>query len=314
MKTVVVIPSKNEEKRIKKTIEEIRRIFERESMDPPLVLLTDDSRDATRLIARSLGAEVINGGGKGLGYAMYLGLKAALEHKPDVIVTYDADGQCDPNEIPLFVREIVEDRADLVLASRFCRPGLVHYRYPFVNRFGTILLSGILSAFTGLKHTDSHGGIRAMRPEVAEELEMLGLHTYVQETIIDAHEKGYRIVELPSAWLKREHGGSRVVSSIPIYVFYTLPVLILRSKQHIKWLYGAGLFLTLAAFAYFGATLWEGWFCGEPLINRVPSLIFAGLFVTIGVQFFFFGFMLQMLKAIKYRVDKAVHHSERRQG
>ncbi len=75
-----------------------------------------------------------------------------------------------------------------------------------------------------------------MRPAVVAELEMVGTHTYVQETIIDAFEKGFRIIEIPSVWKKRENGKSRVLRSIPLYVFYTLPVLILRSGQHIKLL------------------------------------------------------------------------------
>ena len=61
----------------------------------------------------------------------------------------------------------------------------------------------ILSMFTNQKITDSHGGMRAMNTSVVEQLEMLGTHTYVQETIIDAYEKGFRILEIPSVWKKR---------------------------------------------------------------------------------------------------------------
>lgn len=317
MRAVLVIPSKNEAARIGRTIEELYEIFAKKNLPKPTVLLVDDSKDDTRSIAKRLGAVVINGGGKGLGAAMYKGLKAALEYDPEVIIAYDADGQSDPNEIPLFIDPIREDKADMVLASRFLRPGLVHYRYPLVNRFGTVVLSGILRAFTGLPHTDSHGGIRSMRPEVAAELEMLGTHTYVQEAIIDAHEKGFRIIEVPSAWLKREHGKSRVVASIPTYIFYTLPILILRSKQHIKWLYNVGILSVLAALAGFGIIMAQSGFSVVPLINRMPALLMVALLVITGVQLFFFGFILQLLKDIKYRVDRAVHHAagaERKSG
>lgn len=329
MKIVVVIPTKNEGARIGRTIEEIREIFDRldggsvvgardgagatarKKWDAPVILITDDSKDDTRAIARKMGAEVVSGGGKGLGFAMYQGLKSSLEYAPDYIVAYDADGQCDPNEIPLFVDELVAGRADMVLASRFIRPGLVHYRYPLLNRFGTVVLSAILRYFTGLPHTDSHGGIRAMVPEVVQELEMLGTHTYVQEAIIDAHEKGFRIVEIPSVWLKREHGSSRVVASIPTYIFYTLPILILRARQHIKWMYTTGILLVAAAFLYFGFVFAEGGFSIVPLINRVPALLLVTVFIVTGFQLFFFGFILQLLKNIKYSVDRAAYHAER---
>lgn len=309
MRAVLVIPSKNEAARIERTITELYEVFEKQSLPRPVILLTDDSRDETRSIAKQLGAVVINGGGKGLGAAMYKGLKAALDYDPEVIIAYDADGQSDPDEIPLFIDPIREDRADMVLASRFLKPGLLQYHYPLLNRFGTVVLAAILRAFTGLPHTDSHGGIRSMRPEVVAELEMLGTHTYVQEAIIDAHEKGFRIIEVPSAWLKREHGKSRVVASIPTYIFYTLPILILRSKQHIKWLYNIGILSVLAAIALFGLVIGQSGFSIVPLINRVPALLMVALLVITGVQLFFFGFMLQLLKDIKYRVDYAVYHA-----
>ena len=78
-----------------------------------------------------------------------------------------------------------------MVASRFLEKGSIKYRYRFINNFGTQVLAGMLRRLTGLPLTDSHGGIRAMRREVAQELEMLGSHTYVQETIIDAVEKDF---------------------------------------------------------------------------------------------------------------------------
>ena len=59
------------------------------------------------------------------GSAMYRGLKEALYLSPSVILSIDGDGQTDARtEIPLFVRPILEGRADLVLGSRFAKEGL----------------------------------------------------------------------------------------------------------------------------------------------------------------------------------------------
>ena len=87
-----------------------------------------------------------------------------------------------------------------------------------------------------------------MKPEVIENLDIIGNHTYVQETIIDSYENGFKIIEIPSAWKVRKVGQSRVVLSIPKYIFYTLPILLLRSGGHIKFLYPAGIFLIFLAF------------------------------------------------------------------
>jgi len=305
---VVVVPTRNEEKSVLGVIEEIRGAFDGLRYDRVEIVITDDSHDDTRKLAKSVGAHVVNGGGEGLGTAMFRGLKEAVRFNPDVIVAIDGDGQTDAKvEIPRFLAEIENDRAELVLGSRFKHEGLVKYQYRSINRFGTRVLVFLLNRKTGLKLTDSHGGIRAMTTAVVEELQMLGSHTYVQETIIDAAEKGFRIVELPSAWRVRQHGKSRVVGSIPKYVFYTLPVILLRSGYHIRILYSVGIWLVLFAFAYFFLVSWQEGFTWPRMAARTPAFILIALLVISGIQLFFFGFILQLINQIKRSVDSIAY-------
>ncbi len=304
---VVVIPAKNEQDSIVEVIGEVRAAFKGQRYDHVEIIITDDSNDATRARAREAGAHVINGGGEGLGTAMYRGLKGALSYSPDVILSIDGDGQTDAKkEIPLFLKPIESGDADLVLGSRFKEAGLVHYKYRTIKRFGTRILTWILRRLTGLQLTDSHGGIRAMVPDVVRELQMIGTHTYVQETIIDATEKGFRVVELPSAWRVREHGDSRVVRSIPKYVFYTLPILLLRSGHHIRTLYNLGIGLIGFGVLYFLIVFVQEGYTFR-LAHRTPALILVGLLVSTGIQFFFFGFILQLINQIKRSVDLVVY-------
>lgn len=300
----VVLPTKNEESSIKEIINDIFKVFENNELSSPTIIIADDSKDKTRKLAKEAGAHVINGGGKGLGFAMYQGLKFTLSFKPDYIISCDADGQIDLNEIPKFLQPLENDEADIIIGSRFSEPGLVLYKYRWINRLGVRILARILTSFTGMKITDSHGGLRAMKAVVASELEMLGTHTYVQETLIDASDKGFRIKEIPSIWKKRKVGGSKVVSSIPTYIFYTLPILIIRSKQHIKWFYTTGIFLIFLGFAYFLFVSAQESFHFKAMFNRLPSFILIALFIITGIQLFFFGFIIQIIKDIKYRIDR----------
>lgn len=303
-KACVVIPTKNEAATIASVIAEVRKGFLGTRYDDIVVLVVDDSTDATRQVALDNGAVVVRGDGDGLGAAMFKGLKSAVGFDPDVIVAVDGDGQADAAaEIPRFLAPIDNGSADMVLGSRFLESNLVDYHYRWVNRFGTRVLSGFLRSQTGLDLTDSHGGIRAMVPEVAADLEMLGTHTYVQETIIDAVEKGYRVTEIASVWRVRQHGKSRVVGSIPRYVFYTLPILILRSGQHIRWLYTAGIVcMLLAVLTFLGLVVDEG--IGPGLFRRITGFIFIAVMALSGMQMFFFGFVLQLLKQIKKNQDR----------
>jgi glycosyltransferase involved in cell wall biosynthesis len=302
-RAAVVIPTRNEEQSIARVIAEVRSGFVGTRYNEVDIVLADDSSDRTRRLARDLGAVVVPGGGEGLGVAMYRGLKAAAQLAPDVIVAVDGDGQADAaTEIRRFLAPIERDEADFVIGSRFLDRGLVKYPYRWINRFGTRVLSAFLRAQTGLPLTDSHGGIRAMRPEVAADLDLLGTQTYVQESILDAVEKGYRVTEIASVWRKREHGSSRVVGSIPKYILYTLPILILRSGQHLRLLYSAGLLSIIAGVLYFAVILAQ-----EGLLNignRVSGLLLVALLVMSGMQLFFFGFVLQLLKQIKRNVDR----------
>ncbi len=300
----VVIPTKNEEDSIAGVIDEVRNAIEESGYGEPLILVADDSVDGTEATVRQAGATVLRAGGIGLGYAMAVGLREAARTECDYIVSVDGDGQADPSEIPVFLEPLESGRADLVLGSRFLEKGLVKYKYPRVNRVGVRILAWLLTFFSGQRFTDSHGGIRAMRRPVVAELALTGTHSYVQETIIDAVQRGYRVIEIPSVWKKRQYGSSRVVASIPRYAAHTLPVLLVKTGKHITWLTTAGALFALAAVAGFIAILIEESFSIPDLFDRLPALLLIALLVMVGTQMFFTGLVLEMLRNIARRVDR----------
>lgn len=300
----LVLPTRNEEATLAEVIGEVRRAFAEAGLLPPILLITDDSRDRTRDIAHQLGVEVVNGEGKGLGYAMRKGLRAALVFRPDVVMSMDSDGQSDPHEVMRFLEPIARGEADLVLGSRFLEKGLIHYRYPWINRFGTVVLAWMLRRITGERLTDSHGGLRAMLPEVVRNQEIIGTHTYVQESIIDALKKGFRVCEIPSVWRPRRSGESRVVGSISRYVMYTLPMLVIRSGQHVRWPFRLAFFASTAAGLFFLTILWQSGFTVEKIFLRIPGLILIALLVIVATQLFTFGLLTEILGLIKLQVDR----------
>lgn len=243
-----VLPTKNEQNSIGSVISDLVRLAETNRWHAS-VIITDDSNDSTAMIAQSLGATVVNGGGVGLGHAMVMGLREAMRihnhlHKLDWVISLDSDGQVDCNEILQFLSTAEREQADLVLSSRFSAGTTIDYRYPRLNWCGNRILVATLRLATGLPITDSHGGIRIMRPALVQKLSLIGRHTYVQEFIIQAHRNGSKIIELSSRWKKRESGQSRVLQSILRYVARTLPALLYYLRLHI-------VFLTLATLTAF---------------------------------------------------------------
>ena len=266
LKSVVfVIPTKNEEGSLREVLDLVQKEAAEINLQVKEIIVVDDSCDATKDIAQAAGARVLPGGGRGLGEAMYRGLKEAAKLPTDYIVSMDSDGQADIKDLSKILNPLRENRADLVLTSRRFGKDLIKYKYPFINFVGVCILTFFLRRGTGLPLTDSHGGFRAMVPRVAEELEMIGVHTYVQETIFDAYDKGFRIVEIPSSWYPRE-GNSRVLHSITKYIISTLPVILVRLGWH------RDIFLPLLVFLFF-----LGLF-GIPFFSPVLS----GCFIVLG--------------------------------
>lgn len=237
MKLVGVIPAKNEGETVGKVLSELRDNIDQEVYEAEFIVASS-SRDNTDEIAREHGAEVIKDGGTGLGEAMYRGLKKALEHDPDLIFSIDSDLQFQPDELGRLLE--ASDEADLVLGSRFLESG-VKYGMSLTHRVGNKILTGMVNHATGLSLTDAQTGYRVMKPEIAEELRMVGRHTYVQETIIDAHSNGFTIKEVPVEFHEREEGGSKVVRSISKYAIRTLPVILHRSGYTQYLMNGIGL-------------------------------------------------------------------------
>lgn len=302
MKTIVVIPARNEEETIGEVIGQVKETFRRHNLGDVEILVVSDSTDRTVEIAKSLEVQAIRGPGKGLGASMYLGLKEAVKRGAGIILTIDADGQFDPYEIPKVIKPVMNGKFDLVLGSRYL--GKIEYRMPLLHRLGNRLLTWTVSKISGLKITDAQTGFRAMTREVAEETVMFGTHTYVQETILDASQKNFRIVEVPVRFRERRHGRSKVVSSIKRYAIWTLPMLIFRSGLYMFFftlmgvlmlLGGITLGLYLAFIASFGAPIGP---------NELPLFIAATLFISVGFQTFFFGFIMSLLVELKEGLDR----------
>lgn len=233
----VVIPAKNEGETIGEVIERVEKEVSPYFSEVNFVV-SSSSTDNTDSVAESKGAEVIRDGGRGLGEAMYRGLKKATELEPDYIMTIDSDLQFIPEEASRLIE--VREEADLILGSRFLEDG-VEYQMSLSHRFGNSVLTKSLDWFAGIDITDAQTGYRLMRREVAEELRMTGRHTYVQETVIDACHNGFTIHEVPVSFAERQEGGSKVVSSITKYAFRTLPVILHRTNMTAYLMNGAAL-------------------------------------------------------------------------
>ena len=135
MKLVVQLPALNEEASIGRVLDTIPRSLP--GVDEVLVLVVDDgSTDQTAELAREKGAVVVSHAqNRGVGAAFRTGLAKATDLGADIIVTLDADGQFNPDDISTLIEPIQKGKADFVTASRFLDPALVP-AMPAAKRWG----------------------------------------------------------------------------------------------------------------------------------------------------------------------------------
>lgn len=153
----IVIPAYNEEKTVASVIRQAKR-------HGKVIVVDDASADNTAGVARSAGAIVIrhkvNGG---LGSALRSGFKKALQMKADIVVTIDADGQHNPNEIRKFVA-LIEGGYDFVLGTRDLSS------YPLVKKIGNSFLNSVTNFVSGTHLKDTESGFRAFKASALRRL------------------------------------------------------------------------------------------------------------------------------------------------
>lgn len=85
-----------------------------------VIVIDDGSTDNTAIVAFEAGAGIITlGKNKGKGNALKIFFQKAIQEKFDAVITLDADGQHDPEEIPLFLYEHKLFPESTIVGNRF---------------------------------------------------------------------------------------------------------------------------------------------------------------------------------------------------
>jgi glycosyltransferase involved in cell wall biosynthesis len=156
-KTLIVMPAFNEEASV---AEVVREVF-LSNPDAVVLVVDDGSSDATSRVAREAGARVATlPFNLGVGGAMRVGFRFAVDNGFDAVVQIDSDGQHNPESVPALLREL--ETADLVLGARFAGEGDYAVRGP--RQWAMKSLAAILSRATHTELTDTTSGYRASGP------------------------------------------------------------------------------------------------------------------------------------------------------
>ncbi|QKD83239.1 glycosyltransferase family 2 protein [Thermoleptolyngbya sichuanensis A183] len=168
MKLSVVVPCYNELGTIGQVVEAVRRS---PVQDLEIIIVDDCSTDGTRELLQSqieplVDQVIYHPKNRGKGAALRTGFAAATG---DVVIVQDADLEYDPQEFPLLIEPILNDKADVVFGSRFMggRPHRVVYFWHMVGNKFLTLLSNML---TNINLSDMETCYKAFRREVIQSI------------------------------------------------------------------------------------------------------------------------------------------------
>jgi glycosyltransferase involved in cell wall biosynthesis len=191
-RVIAVIPAFNEAKTIAAVVASVQAHV------ADVIVVDDHSADATAEEAKRAGAIVLRNAAN-LGYdgSLNAGFAEAAQRGAGIVLTFDADGEHDPADVPRLIAPIVEDRADIVAGQR---PRLAGFAEQIFALY-TWLRYGIADPLCGLKAYrrsvyDAVGQFDTVQ-SIGTELMIKGLH------------KKFRLALVPIALHRRADDSSR---------------------------------------------------------------------------------------------------------
>jgi glycosyltransferase involved in cell wall biosynthesis len=195
----VVIPAYNEEPTVADVIAGIPP--EAGGLATEVIVVVDGAKDDTAVQALKSGALVcdvpVN---RGQGAALRLGYWLARARGAQIIVTIDADGQYEADEIAKVIEPIQAGRADFVSGSR--RLGSELTTDP-TRHAGVIVFGALISLLVRQRITDPACGLRAMRSDVTAAVTLEQPQYQASELMISAALNGFRLAEVPTTMRDR---------------------------------------------------------------------------------------------------------------
>jgi glycosyltransferase involved in cell wall biosynthesis len=200
--TLIVLPALNEMASVAQVIEKVKCALP----SAGILVVDDGSTDQTALVARKAGAQVLTlPFNLGVGGAMRLGFRYALDKGFKSVVQIDADGQHDPACVPKLISKLAD--YDLVIGARFAGEGDYVVRGP--RKWAMQVLSKILSKVTSTRLTDTTSGLKASGPRAIELFAKQYPAEYLGDTIealVIASRAGLRITQVPVEMMERTTG------------------------------------------------------------------------------------------------------------
>lgn len=219
--TLVIIPTYNEIENIEAII---RAVF-KEAPQFDVLIVDDNSPDGTANVVKRMQTEFseklfleVRAEKSGLGTAYIHGFKWALERRYSYICEMDADFSHNPRDLNRLHEACMDgDGADVSIGSRY-KSGVNVVNWPMNRVLLSYFASKYVRLITRMKINDTTAGFVCYKRKVLEtinldKIQFVG-YAFQIEMKFKAHEKGFKIEELPVIFTDRTKGVSKMDGSI----------------------------------------------------------------------------------------------------
>jgi len=319
----IIVPVYNEQGNLCSLYEELKAVLSQIGITYEILFIDDGSIDDSFQVLLDLHmhderVKVIQFRRNfGQSAAFAAGFDAALG---ELILTIDADGQNDPNDIPNMLATLRQGNYDFVSGWR------VNRKESLLRRGLSKVANRIISRSTQLEIHDRGCSLKLFKREVIKNIRLYGqLHRFLPEL---ASGIGVKITEIPVNDRKRKTGKSKYgsISRTPrvildlitvtyLLTFFTSPMRLFGSFALGFSITGIAIGSILALSKIYHGIIggWEGFHAYE--IGNRPLLLLAILLILIGVQLLMMGFLGEMIMRIYYESrDKPIYYIRQKLG
>jgi dolichol-phosphate mannosyltransferase len=219
-KSLVIIPTYNEAENIEQMIAAIMQL--KQPFD--LLVIDDNSPDGTANLTKALLSThkdrlflIVRPTKEGLGPAYLEAFRWALDRDYDYIFEMDADFSHNPMDLINLQNELINNKTDVVIGSRYVR-GIQVVNWPLSRILLSYFASLYVRIITGLPVKDTTAGFVGYSKQVLQSIDQNQIrfsgYAFQIELKFKAWINGFRLKEIPIVFTDRVRGSSKMNSSI----------------------------------------------------------------------------------------------------
>lgn len=288
----VLVPCYNEAKTIEKVVRDCQKYLGGEKDFHTTVYVYDNnSTDKTAEIARAAGAIVKSEHRQGKGNVVRAMLR---EIDADCYLMIDGDDTYPLDEAPKLCREVLEGGADMVVGDRLSSTYFKENKRAF-HGLGNRLVRMMINVIFHSHIQDMMTGYRALSYDFAKTLPVLskGFELEVEMTIFALGHNFY-IKEVPVQYRDRPDGSESKLNTYSDGFKVVKRILALFEEYRPAMFFSLWAVVFLAIASAFGVPVFVEYF-ETGLVERFPTLIFAGFMLIVAVLMMMCGIILEVV-------------------